>query len=193
VHPRVCRHFHIPLQSGDDFILKRMGRPYHVGFVRDLLIRISDKVPDACIGLDVMVGFPGEDDLSFERTASFIRESGAAYLHVFPFSPRSGTRATALEPKVPEPVARMRVEKLGVLSRAMKRHFYQRFLGRELTVVPETDPDPATKQVRARTDNYIPVIVTVPPVLEGKPMFPVTLQSLDDEDVMAVPTFAASE
>ena len=74
-HRRVCRHFHIPLQSGDDNILKRMGRPYDTLFIRDLLGRILTSASETCIGLDVMVGFPGEDEESFGKTLALIEQS----------------------------------------------------------------------------------------------------------------------
>ena len=98
-HPRVCRHFHIPLQSGDDNILSRMGRPYDTAFIRDLMDRILTRAPETCIGLDIMVGFPGEDEESFRKTLTLIEDSGAAYLHVFPFSPRPGTPAASFRPQ----------------------------------------------------------------------------------------------
>ncbi len=101
-HRRVCPHFHIPLQSGDDNILSRMRRPYDTAFIRHLMDRIFARVPQTCIGLDIMVGFPGEDEESFRKTVTLIEGSGAAYLHVFPFSPRPGTPAASFEPRVPE-------------------------------------------------------------------------------------------
>ncbi len=115
-HPRVCRHFHIPLQSGDDDILRRMGRPYRVNFIRRLWKRISEAIPDMCVGLDIMVGFPGESEQSFLNTLSLVQGSGAAYLHVFPFSPRTGTPAAGFFPRVSDLTARTRVEELRKLS-----------------------------------------------------------------------------
>ncbi len=75
-HPRVCRHFHIPLQSGDDEILSRMGRPYRTGFIRRLWEKILNAIPDVCVGLDIMVGFPGESEQSFLNTLSLVQELG---------------------------------------------------------------------------------------------------------------------
>ncbi|MEJ2717076.1 MAG: MiaB/RimO family radical SAM methylthiotransferase [Deltaproteobacteria bacterium] len=92
-HPRMCRHLHIPLQSGDDEILGRMGRPYDTGMILDLVKRVGRQSPETCIGMDVMVGFPGEDEQSFRKTMALIEEIEPAYLHVFPFSPRPGTSA----------------------------------------------------------------------------------------------------
>lgn len=190
-HPRVCRHFHIPLQSGDDNILKRMGRPYDTLFIRDLLSRILTRTPETCIGLDVMVGFPGEDEESFGKTLTLIEQSGAAYLHVFPFSPRPGTPAASFRPRVPETVARRRVEDLRELSRTLRRRFYERFVGATLTAVPESEPDAETGLFIARTDNYIPVQVSAISGIPCKHAFLVTLERIVDESVlgtMLVPT-----
>ncbi len=183
---RVCRHFHIPLQSGDDAILRSMGRPYDAALVRDLLGRIFRTVPEACVGFDVMVGFPGEDEASFQRTLELVSESGAAYLHVFPFSPRPGTPAASFEPKVAEPAARERVKILRKLSGELKERFYRRFLGRTLRVAAESEPDPETGTVTARTDNYIPVSVREVPVTSLRGIFPATLFGITDGRVEAV-------
>jgi threonylcarbamoyladenosine tRNA methylthiotransferase MtaB len=185
-HQQVCPHFHIPLQSGDDAILRNMGRPYDTTAIRSLLERIHTAIPDACVGLDIMVGFPGEDEASFKRTESLIRYSGAAYLHVFPFSPRPGTPAESFEPKVPKQVARTRVEELRALSGVLRRRFYERFLGHRLTVVTETVPNAETGIVKARTDNYIPVSVCVPSELRDIHVFPVRLQEISGDEVVAV-------
>jgi threonylcarbamoyladenosine tRNA methylthiotransferase MtaB len=183
-HPGVCRHFHIPLQSGDDNILSRMGRPYNSAFIRDLMDRILSSTPETCIGLDVMVGFPGEDEEAFSNTLTLVRDSGAAYLHVFPFSPRPGTPAASFKSRVPEKIARQRVEELRALSRAMRRRFYERFIGTTFFAVLESEPDPKTGLVVARTDNYIPVQVEPAPDNLRKHAFPVTLQRILDEKVL---------
>ncbi len=183
-HPGVCRHFHIPLQSGDDTVLRRMGRPYDTRFIRDLLGRILTSSPETCIGLDVMVGFPGEDEESFRKTRTLIEHTGAAYLHVFPFSPRPGTPAASFRPRVPETVARRRVEELRELSRTLRRRFYERFVGKTLSAVPESGPDPETGLFIARTDNYIPVQVPAISGVTCKHAFPVTLERIVDEKAL---------
>src|SRR5271157_242612 len=190
-HPRVCPHFHIPLQSGDDKILGRMGRPYDTAFIRDLMDRIFTSAPETCIGLDIMVGFPGEDEESFRKTLTLIEDSGVAYLHVFPFSPRPGTPAASFRPRVPETVARRRVEQLRSHSQTLRRRFYERFVGTTLSVVPESEPDPDTGFIITRTDNYIPVQVRATSTLPCKHAFQVTLERIVDEKVlgtMSVPT-----
>jgi threonylcarbamoyladenosine tRNA methylthiotransferase MtaB len=183
-HPRVCRHFHIPLQSGDDNVLSRMRRPYNTAFIRDLLDRILDRDPDTCIGLDIMVGFPGEDEESFRKTLALIEDSGAAYLHVFPFSPRPGTPAASFKPRVPETVARQRVDKLRSLSRTLRRRFYERFLGKILSAVSESEPDPEKRLFIARTDNYIPVEVHWASDIPHGRAFAVALERIVDDKVV---------
>jgi threonylcarbamoyladenosine tRNA methylthiotransferase MtaB len=182
----LCRHFHIPLQSGDDAILQKMGRPYDVGIIRDLAQRIFRWIPDACVGLDIMVGFPGEDEESFRRTERLIEDLGVAYLHVFPFSPRPGTTADLLEERLPDREKRVRVNRLRTLSGVLRRNFYQRFLGKQLIVVPESVPDAGTGRVRARTDNYIPVRVQASAQLPVDRMFLVTLTGIVGEEVEAI-------
>ncbi len=134
-HPRVCRHFHIPVQSGDDAILAAMGRPYDSTFIVELIERIFQASPEACVGMDIMVGFPGEDDRSFEQTRSLIERLKPAYLHVFPFSPRPGTPAASFRPRVPREEAQARVEQLRALSIALRKSFYERFVGEVLVAV----------------------------------------------------------
>jgi threonylcarbamoyladenosine tRNA methylthiotransferase MtaB len=182
-HPRVCRHFHIPLQSGDDRILKRMGRPYDAALIRRLMDRIMAGSPETCVGMDVMVGFPGEDELAFEQTLNLIRETSPAYLHVFPFSPRPGTPAASFNPRVTEKTARQRVEMLRDLSSELRRRFYERFLGRTLTAVLEENPAKGAAFLKARTDNYIPVSVngTASPAQERS--FRVRLENIVDGQV----------
>jgi threonylcarbamoyladenosine tRNA methylthiotransferase MtaB len=185
-HPGMCRHFHIPLQSGDDKILSVMGRPYRTAFMRDLVRTIHRAIPDACIGLDVMVGFPGEDDESFSRTLDFVRELAPSYLHVFPFSPRPGTRAASFKPRVSAKTATERVETLRELSEDFGRQFYARYLGRSLVAVPESEPNPKTRVLVARTDNYIPVHVKIPDSTNLPGMFRVVLEKIADGEVFGV-------
>lgn len=182
-HERVCRHFHIPLQSGDDEILKRMKRPYGMALIRRLLEGIFKADPDTCVGFDIMVAFPGESDHSFRTTESFVRDAGAAYLHVFPFSPRPGTVAAAFQPRVPEEIAASRVEALRTLSAELRSRFYSRFLGRVLTVVPEAAVDGESRFVRGRSDNYIPVKLRVPCEFREQRFFDALIETLDDGEV----------
>ncbi|MEW6529567.1 MAG: tRNA (N(6)-L-threonylcarbamoyladenosine(37)-C(2))-methylthiotransferase MtaB [Thermodesulfobacteriota bacterium] len=182
--PRICRHFHIPLQSGDDAILRRMGRPYSASMIRNLVRRIYDTIPDACIGLDVMVGFPGEDDDSFLKTRALIEELNPSYLHVFPFSPRPGTPAASFKPRVPASIAQSRVDELRSLSATFRRAFYERFLGQTLEAVLESEPDTRSGFVKARTSNYIPVLVQLGASDDLPRRFPVKLETIKNGEVI---------
>ena len=113
---RFCRHFHIPLQSGDPAILKRMGRPYSPEFFGELVQKIRAMMPDAAIGADVLVGFPGETEAAFANTASLIEGLPVSYLHVFPFSARPGTPATRMEGQVDERTKKARAGTLLVMA-----------------------------------------------------------------------------
>ncbi len=186
-HKRLCSHFHIPLQSGDDEILKRMKRPYTASAVRTLTRAILDKVPDACIGLDVMVGFPGEDEGSFNRTADLVRSAGAAYLHVFPFSPRPGTPAADFRPLVPSSISQERVAQLRRLSQELQRNFYSRSIGRTMSAVLESESETPDDTVIARTDNYIPVRLRMSGPIPNDRTFLVTLESMADDEVVGTP------
>ena len=134
-HPRLARHFHIPLQSGSTRILRAMYRPYSAGYYRDLVSRIRERIPDAGIGADVMVGFPGETDDDFLETYELINLSPLTYLHVFPFSSRPGTVAAGLPNQVPDHVARFRSKGLRDLIARKNETFRSNMVGQELDVL----------------------------------------------------------
>jgi threonylcarbamoyladenosine tRNA methylthiotransferase MtaB len=155
----VCQHFHIPLQSGDDDILKRMKRPYTGKFFRELIMKIHRVLPDAAIGVDILVGFPGESEAAFETTYSLIEELPISYLHVFPFSARKGTPAYTFDDKIPSKVIKGRCRKMRSLGSLKKKDFCQRFLGKPLKTLIEAVNDKKTGLRKGRTTNYIPVLV----------------------------------
>lgn len=135
--PELCPHFHIPLQSGDDDILEAMHRPYKADQYRDLILHLLEEFPDAAIGADVLVGFPGETDSRFQNTLSLLRRLPVAYLHVFPFSPRPGTPAFQLPHRIASDSLRSRCRALRELSAQKRMAFAERFLGRTLEVLVE--------------------------------------------------------
>lgn len=157
----MCRHFHIPLQSGDDHVLSRMRRPYDVSSLNHLIGKILQDAPDVCIGFDIIVGFPGEDESAFENTVSLVRNSGAAYVHVFPFSPRPGTGAASLGGRVSEIVIKQRTEKLRALSDTLRWSYYSKFLGKTFSAIVESSVEGERMALKTRTDNYIPVMVDI--------------------------------
>jgi len=135
---KVCRFIHIPLQSGDDTVLKNMNRHYTVKDYLCLLDKFLKRIPDVCIGTDVMVGYPGETDEQFSRTMNVIRDGPFAYVHVFSFSLRPGTPAARVAHPVPTPVVKARSRELSKLSRLKRFGFYQRFIDRQVSVLFES-------------------------------------------------------
>jgi len=154
-----CHHFHIPLQSGDDNILQRMHRPYGSVFFRDLVLKIRDLLPDAAIGADLLIGFPGETDAAFENTYNLISELPVTYLHVFPFSPRSGTPAAGYPDQVGHDVVKLRCRRMRDLGIAKKKLFYEKNIGKISKVLVEGQRDRETGLLKGTTSNYIPVML----------------------------------
>lgn len=138
-HPRMAHHFHIPLQSGSSRILRAMYRPYTRDYYADLVARIHTRVPDAAIGADVLVGFPGETDEDFADTYRLIEDSALTYLHVFPFSSRPGTVAADLSNPIPEHVSRFRAKALRNLIAKKNEVFRRSMIGREIEVLTLED------------------------------------------------------
>ncbi len=155
----VCRHLHIPLQSGDDGILAAMRRDYDAAFFRDLLQRIWAAVPGVAVGIDVMVGFPGETEEAFANTLRLVEEMPVAYLHVFPYSRRPGTPAASMAGQIPDQEKKGRAERLRRVGAEKRRTFAGRFIGTPLTVLTEGRKDAATGFPLGFSDNYIPVAV----------------------------------
>ena len=156
---QVCHHFHIPLQSGDNQILKRMNRPYTRELFRDLIWRIHELLPEAAIGVDILIGFPGESETAFENTYAFIEELPVSYLHVFPFSPRKGTPAYAFPDQIRTDIIKARCQKVRALGSIKKKIFYKRFVGKSLAVLVEDKRDKKTGLIWGKTVNYIPVLI----------------------------------
>jgi threonylcarbamoyladenosine tRNA methylthiotransferase MtaB len=133
----LCPHFHIPLQAGDDAVLRRMNRHYDAAFFRDLVEDIHRRIPDAAIGLDVITGFPGETETEFENSFRLVESLPVSYLHVFPFSRRPGTPAATMAGQLPGDLIRKRAARLRALGGKKNREFARRFIGRNLEVVVE--------------------------------------------------------
>lgn len=155
----LCRHLHIPLQSGDDAILTAMKRNYTAGFYLDLLGNIARSAPDVALGSDVMAGFPGEGDREFQNTLRLVEESPLTHLHVFSYSPRPGTVAAEMKNQVPEPVKKRRSEALRELGRSKNLAFRKRCSGSVLEAVVEDKIDAETGLLTGLTDNYLRVHV----------------------------------
>ncbi len=135
--PRICPHLHIPLQSGDNGILEAMGRHYSREFYLNLAERIYQKIPDAALSADIMVGFPGESQGAFENTIDVVRRVKYAFIHAFPYSPRPGTKAAIFPHRVPGSLKEERQKQLLALGEETKNQFAEKFLGHPLEVLVE--------------------------------------------------------
>jgi threonylcarbamoyladenosine tRNA methylthiotransferase MtaB len=156
----LCRHLHIPLQSGDDSILAAMKRTYTAGFYRELLERIAKNVPGVALGADVMVGFPGEGEREFLNTKELIESSPLTHLHVFSYSPRPGTPAADMRPQVAEEIKKERSSILRRIAREKSDEFKRKHLGSTLSIVVEDAVNAKTGTRTGLTDNYIRVQLT---------------------------------
>jgi len=133
----LCEHFHLPLQSGSERVLRAMRRPYRPEQFAEVVRRVVRAAPGACIGTDVIAGFPGETEEDHRETVRLVEALPLAYLHVFPFSPRPGTEAAALPQPVPEPLARERARELLAVSERHWRRYVTHQAGKDLEVVVE--------------------------------------------------------
>lgn len=131
----ICPHLHLPLQSGCDTVLERMGRRYSAGFFRALVARVTHVLPDAFIGADLIAGFPGESEAEFRETLNLLEQLPLSDLHVFPYSSRPGTRAAGMSGQLPAQTIKERASILRKVAGLKKREFMDRFIGRELEVL----------------------------------------------------------
>lgn len=154
---RICRHFHVPLQSADAGILEKMGRPYSPAVFEELIAGIHRRMPEAAIGADVLVGFPGETRQAFDNTVAMVERLPLTYLHVFPFSPRPGTPAAGFADRVPAAEIKARCRLLRQLGDEKRLRFYRGFIGQTLTVLVEAKRHPGSGLLKGITDNYLPV------------------------------------
>ncbi len=183
----ICPHLHIPLQSGDDTILRRMGRHYDTDYYRTLLNNLRVVIPDLAVSSDVIVGFPGETDKHFKNTLSFVEECGFSRLHVFPFSPRRGTRAEKMTPVVSPAVKKERSREMIALGKILSRKFFHSFDGCILPVlfektvkVKDMGEAHAPMLLEGLTTNYLRVRVHATADLRGQ-IRNVLLQSTTEE------------
>ena len=187
--PRICKHAHIPLQSGSDRVLRMMHRKYRPWHYAERIRKIHAAMLDAAIGADVMVGFPGETDEMFAETRDFIAHLPFTYLHVFTFSSRPGTKAEKMPAQVPAPIAKERNRILRELIADKNRQWRETFVGRELEAI--TLHPNADGSTEALSNNYIKVRV------DGQhspnQLLTVTVDALSEDGLEAqlcVPAFA---
>ncbi len=180
---RFVPHFHIPLQSGSNKILKLMRRRYQRELYVARVEKIKSVMPHACIGVDVIVGFPGETQEDFLETYSFLNELNISYLHVFTYSERENTFASTLPQAVPISKRSDRSKMLHILSDKKKRSFYEENIGRESTILFENDIEDG--KMHGWTENYIRVAAKYDPILINE-LRRATLSSVNEKGIVEV-------
>lgn len=178
---RFVPHFHIPLQSGSNAMLKAMRRKYKTELYAERVATIKKHNPDCCIGVDVIVGFPGETDEEFAKTVDFLKEIDISYLHVFTYSERANTTAIKMGDSVPMEIRRERSKILHLLSDRKKRHFYEQNKGRIRTALIESEQDEGW--MYGFTDNYVKVRIPFDLSLANK-LVEVKLIKVNSDDSM---------
>jgi threonylcarbamoyladenosine tRNA methylthiotransferase MtaB len=180
---RFVPHFHVPLQSGSNTVLGLMRRRYKRELYAERVAKIKDLMPHACIGVDVIVGHPGETDALFKETYQFLTELPISYLHVFTYSERPNTLALTIKPVVPGHIRAERSKMLHSLSDKKRRAFYESQVGRDAVVLFEDDVDEATGRMQGFTENYVRVVANYDP-LRINELVPVQLSGINSEGLM---------
>ncbi len=176
-------HFHIPLQSGSNQILKSMKRRYNKDLYIDRINHINEIIPNACIGVDVIVGFPGETEKYFMETLDLLKELKISYLHVFTYSERNNTLASTMDSQVPKETRTKRSMILRSLSDKKRRIFYQSQIGLDKTVLYETENKKG--YIYGYTENYLRVRTPWDPKLANK-LIPIRINEIDKDGYIRV-------
>jgi threonylcarbamoyladenosine tRNA methylthiotransferase MtaB len=179
---RLCRHFHLALQSGSKAVLQRMKRSYSLDEYQRALNSIKDVIPEVAITTDIVVGFPGESDAEFEQSYSFCQQAGFANIHVFPFSPRPETIAARMPKQTKSEVKEKRKQRMLELSQSSQRGFCERLLEQTMSVLWEKETGPGSGTYSGLTSNYIRVFVHSKKPLNNE-ITPVKLQKLHDHGI----------
>ena len=174
---KICSHLHIPLQSGDNNILKKMRRNYTREQYIKVVYRAINTIPNLGLGADVIVGFPGETDAAFENTRKLIEELPFSYLHVFSYSPRRGTEANDYKDDIPGNIKKERNKILTQLIKEKGLEFRNKSLNTIATVLIENQRDKNNGKLKGHTDNYIPISLDGPDPLKNC-LIPITLKNI---------------
>jgi len=176
---RLCRHFHLSLQSGSDGVLSRMKRRYSASDYQQAVALIRAMVPGAAITTDIIVGFPGETSEEFEQSYEFCQKLEFARIHVFPYSPRHGTQAARMPDRVGDKIKRERSQRMLALAKESAQNFRHQFLGKTMPVLWEQQSDGIWSGL---TDNYIKVYTRSDEDLTNK-LLPVKLVEVSGDGV----------
>ncbi|MGQ9632542.1 MAG: tRNA (N(6)-L-threonylcarbamoyladenosine(37)-C(2))-methylthiotransferase MtaB [bacterium] len=166
--PKVCRHLHIPLQSGSDEVLRRMNRRYTARQYEEIVGEVKKRIPEIGLTTDVIVGFPGEREEDFQRTYDLCRSVGFNRMHVFRYSPREGTPAAKFLDQIDGRVALERRRRLGDLALELTQKFNRRFLGRPLYVLLEEEAAGRDGFLSGYSDNYVKILARANPEMRNR-------------------------
>jgi len=181
---RICKHLHIPLQSGDDTILKLMKREYSVADYVKSVKKISKRFDNIALGTDLIAGFPGESDSLFVNTLELIESMNFTYLHAFPYSLRPGTQAAEMLFHVPLPIKRMRVKRLREMSHRKKIAFINNNIGLDHHIVVETVDE---NVISGTTSNYIKVLLPRNGSIVAGSLVRIRITGIENEAALAFP------
>jgi threonylcarbamoyladenosine tRNA methylthiotransferase MtaB len=180
---KLCNHFHLSLQSGCDETLKRMNRKYTAAQYKEVVENIRKYIPGASITTDVIVGFPGETEEEFGTTLNFLKDIKLTKLHVFKFSPRTGTKAAVMENQIDESIKNLRSHELISLSEKTSQEFMRQYIGKSLDILVEQQVKDNEKFLEGLTNNYIRVIFEGDLDLKGE-IVNIEILSIDDETLI---------
>lgn len=178
--PRVCAHLHLPIQSGSDAVLRRMNRHYRLPEFKALIEALRKEIPGLALTTDLIVGFPGETEALFQETLETLREIRFSGIHVFPYSPRTGTPAAAYPDQVPGPVKKDRVHRVEELEKEITREYRSSFVGRTMHVLAEQEKDGLFEGL---SDEYIRVSIKGAPIERGH-LYWVRIEALTEEGLI---------
>lgn len=182
--PRICKHLHIPLQSGDDRILEKMNRHYTVGHYAERLQTIVGTFPGIAIGTDVITGFPGESKESFLNTCGFIKKLPLSYVHVFPYSSRPGTKAALMSGHIPEPMKKERVRILKDIASSIRKDYIMNHVDDVLQIVVE---DKSLEGYYGTSANYIKVLLAGDYDLTPQTLIDIRVTGVKNQYALGIP------
>ena len=165
--PNICRHLHIPMQSGSDAILKKMERPYSAAQYRDKIEEIAKRIPGIALGCDLMTGFPGETEFDFNRTKEMLLNLPFSYAHVFSYSPREKSSAFTMANELPPQVKKERAQRLKTVAAGKNREYRKSLVGATLQLLVE-NREGGGRLLKGKSDNFIDVEFHGEPSLKGK-------------------------
>ena len=184
-HEKICPHLHIPLQSGDTEILSKMRRNYNAAQYENIVRRVAERIAPLGLGADVIVGFPGESNENFERTRKLIEELPFSYLHIFSYSPRSGTEANGFRNNVKNATKKERNRVLSNLAKEKATLFHKSFVGKKVTVLIE-DRKRVEGIFKGHSEHYVPVRVNAKGSLQNQ-LTPVLIKEVNEGEVVGSP------